>query len=244
MSTITENARSTTEDNLWATLNATATDTPSTAAELATAAGIGASTARKILARWGVEGSVTRHDDDDNPRAAVRWSITSDTAPTAPDTAFAPIAPLEHEAAQPEPDTVETTVATDTDEAAPTAELEAAPTPDTDAVEKPRENDATEQSAVGDQASSDGETPDEKPAHLPSGGLRGLVEDHLRDHPGESFSPHQISKALGRSSGAIHNALVKLTDTGVATRTCEAPKKFALAEQENHIPQPPTTTQP
>ncbi len=217
MSTTTENARSTTEDNLWATLNATATDTPSTAAELATAAGIGASTARKILARWGVEGSVTRHDDDDKPRAAVRWSITPETT-TAPPNAVPEPDDSKDEAVQQEP-----AVAAEPTDPEPTPEPAVAPNPGPEPAEAPAPEPAT----------------DDKPTHLPSGGLRGMVEDHLRDHPGESFSPHQIGKALGRSSGAIHNALVKLTDTGVATMTCEAPKKFALAEQGDASTEPP-----
>ncbi|MFD3705799.1 hypothetical protein ACFWUP_21885 [Nocardia sp. NPDC058658] len=216
MSTIIENARSTTEDNLWATLNAT--DTPTTAAELASTAGIGASTARKILARWGAEGSVTRHDDDDNLRAAVRWSITPETTIAQPNSAPEPVESKVATAQQ------EPTVSDEPAEPDPTPEPEEAPAPDTEPAEEP-----TPEPVAGD-----------KPAHLPSGGLRGMVEDHLRDHPGESFSPHQIGKALGRSSGAVHNALVKLTDTGVATMTCEAPKKFALAEQGDHSTEPPT----
>ncbi|MFD3596404.1 hypothetical protein ACFWU5_27095 [Nocardia sp. NPDC058640] len=215
MSTITENARSTTEDNLWATLNAT--ETPTTAAELATAAGIGASTARKILARWGTEGSVTRHEGDDNPRAAVRWSITPDTT-TAPSNAAPEPGDSKDEAAEQEP-----VVAAEPAEPDPTPVSEEVPGVDAEPAEAPAPEPAA----------------DDKPTHLPSGGLRGMVEDHLRDHPSESFSPHQIGKALGRSSGAVHNALVKLTDTGIATRTCEAPKKFALAEREHHTPESP-----
>ena len=74
------------------------------------------------------------------------------------------------------------------------------------------------------------------PEKLPPGGLRGLVEDHLRDHPGESFSPTALKHALDTahaprqfSSGAINNALEKLTADRVATRTSDAPKKWALA---------------
>ncbi|MFJ1460981.1 hypothetical protein [Nocardia sp. N2S4-5] len=71
---------------------------------------------------------------------------------------------------------------------------------------------------------------------LPSGALRGMVEDHLRAHPGESFSPTALKHALEKvhaprqlSSGAINNALEKLTSDGIATRTSDAPKKWALA---------------
>ncbi|WP_280332935.1 hypothetical protein [Nocardia wallacei] len=71
---------------------------------------------------------------------------------------------------------------------------------------------------------------------LPSGALRGMVEGHLRANPGESFSPTALKRALEEvhaprqlSSGAINNALEKLTSDGIATRTSDAPKKWALA---------------
>ncbi|MBF6399210.1 hypothetical protein IU438_25865 [Nocardia cyriacigeorgica] len=64
---------------------------------------------------------------------------------------------------------------------------------------------------------------------LPAGALRGQVEDFLRDNPGKEFTPHQIGKALDRSGGAVHNALVTLTTHGTARQTGTAPKKFALA---------------
>ncbi|MBF6176803.1 hypothetical protein [Nocardia blacklockiae] len=73
---------------------------------------------------------------------------------------------------------------------------------------------------------------------LPSGALRGMVEDHLRANPGESFSPTALKRALEEvhaprqlSSGAISNALEKLTSDGIATRTSDAPKKWALAAE-------------
>ncbi|WP_158271281.1 hypothetical protein [Nocardia sp. MDA0666] len=55
------------------------------------------------------------------------------------------------------------------------------------------------------------------------------MEDFLRDHPDDEFSPHEIGKALARSSGAVHNALARLTTLGTARRTSDRPKKFALA---------------
>ncbi|MBW0275172.1 hypothetical protein ATM97_28650 [Nocardia sp. MH4] len=79
---------------------------------------------------------------------------------------------------------------------------------------------------VTEPAAADAESTVER---LPAGALRGQVEDYLRDNPGKEFSPHQIGKALERSSGAVHNALVKLTKDGTARQTGPAPKKFALA---------------
>jgi hypothetical protein len=65
---------------------------------------------------------------------------------------------------------------------------------------------------------------------LAPGALRGMVEDHLRDHPAEQFGPTAIAKALGgKSSGAVSNALDKLVADGVAVKTQDKPRRFALA---------------
>ena len=42
-----------------------------------------------------------------------------------------------------------------------------------------------------------------------------MVEDYPRDNSGE-FSPNAIGKVLNRSSGAVHNALEKLVESGYA----------------------------
>jgi hypothetical protein len=60
------------------------------------------------------------------------------------------------------------------------------------------------------------------------GGLREKVLGHLRDHPGASFTPHQIHKVLGNSSGAIANALNTLVKLGNAELAAEKPSRFRL----------------
>jgi predicted transcriptional regulator len=55
-----------------------------------------------------------------------------------------------------------------------------------------------------------------------------MVEDYLRTHAGEEFSPSAIGKALDRSSGAVNNALEKLVTDGYAVRTKDKPKRFAI----------------
>jgi predicted transcriptional regulator len=73
--------RTETEDKLWQALR----DNPgSPAAALSTAAGIGKSTAPKILTRWEKEGLVARTAGNANggSRPADRWSITTDDQPT------------------------------------------------------------------------------------------------------------------------------------------------------------------
>jgi hypothetical protein len=69
-----------------------------------------------------------------------------------------------------------------------------------------------------------------KSERLAPGGLRGMVEDWLRDHPGEQAGPTKIAKDLGgKSSGAVSNALDKLVADGVAVKAQDKPKRFALA---------------
>lgn len=59
-----------------------------------------------------------------------------------------------------------------------------------------------------------------------AGGLRGLVADHLAQHPAEDFSPTQLANALGRSSGAVANALDRLVEHGAAVQTSTAPRRY------------------
>ncbi|MBF6102088.1 hypothetical protein IU510_29160 [Nocardia cyriacigeorgica] len=192
--------RTDTEKALW---DALITHPCYTAAELAKAAGIGASTARKTLARWAADNHAQREPSPD-PRSADTWSVTASPADPNPNPGPEPIPP------EPVTELVEPS-----DHGETGTEEAAAETPR--AAKEPENSEST---AV--------ESGEGKPDKLPPGGLRGQVEDYLRDHPGESFTPHQIGKALERSSGAVHNALVKLAATGVADQTNDAPKKFAL----------------
>lgn len=215
-------SRTETEEKLWEALRA---NPNSTAADLSTDAGIGRSTAAKILARWANEGSVTRTSGiaEGGRRAADLWSITNPDAPSATsetaDTEH--VVDADENAATTPSDTCART--TDTDET-----VAASDTPDEVMV------DAESDTAGGKDISEDGQ---QKIRRLPPGGLRGLVEDWLRDHPGEEFSPSAIGKALGRSSGAVANALDRLVADGYARQTCDKPKRFAAAKT---IPEPGT----
>jgi len=66
------------------------------------------------------------------------------------------------------------------------------------------------------------------PAARP-GGLREKVLAHLRANPGSSFTPHEIHKVTGHSSGAIANALDTLVRHGDAELATEKPRRFRLA---------------
>jgi hypothetical protein len=63
---------------------------------------------------------------------------------------------------------------------------------------------------------------------LGSGELRAMVLAHLTEHPGQSFTPGKIARALGdRSTGAIGNALQTLVERGRVTCTHARPRRFA-----------------
>jgi hypothetical protein len=64
----------------------------------------------------------------------------------------------------------------------------------------------------------------------PPGELRGLVAAHLAAYPAQDFGPHAIGRVLGRSSGAVANALDRLTALGQAQLTSEAPRRYRYAD--------------
>ena len=63
------------------------------------------------------------------------------------------------------------------------------------------------------------------------GGLRDKVLAHLDAHPDGEFTPHEIHKVLGHSSGAIANALDTLVKLGEAEVATEKPRRFRRAAQ-------------
>jgi hypothetical protein len=87
---------------------------------------------------------------------------------------------------------------------------------------------AREQAAQGRRVLKAAATGRRGPATRP-GGLRDLVEAHLRQFPGAAFTPHQIGKVLTRSSGAVANALDKLVSLGIAELASAKPRSYRLA---------------
>jgi DNA-binding MarR family transcriptional regulator len=63
------------------------------------------------------------------------------------------------------------------------------------------------------------------PAMRP-GRLRDRVRDHLTANPGASLTPYEISRVLGNSSGAIANALDRLTELGHVQLASEHPRRY------------------
>lgn len=119
-------------------------------------------------------------------------------------------------------DTQDTTADTPHDEAG-SADVDPSSTESAESADaNATPNDATETDGDGGKAE-----------RLASGALRGMVEDWLREHPGEQAGPTKIAKDLGdKSSGAVSNALDKLIEAGVAVKTQDQPKRFALAPRE------------
>ncbi|PKV98927.1 hypothetical protein [Nocardia fluminea] len=156
-------------------------------------------------------------------------------APAAPETLTPEPDSAESDSAEPaapEPVSLEPTTPDQTDPAEEAASADPAPdnVPETAAAAPTGDDPATPAPVApappAEPAAADAESTAER---LPAGALRGQVEDYLRDNPGKELSPHQIGKALERSSGAVHNALVKLAKDGTARQTSTAPKKFTLA---------------
>lgn len=166
--------------------------------DLAGVAGIGRSTAAKILAKWAAEGAVTRTPGiaQGGRRAADLWALNN-------------VAPAIDNAPGSEA-MVSSAALDDTDDGAATARSE------------------SDKETGGDSQPANDHK--QQPSRLAKGALRGLVEDFLRDHPGQDFSPSRIGKELNRSSGAVHNALEKLAAAGYALRTSDKPKRFRVAE--------------
>jgi hypothetical protein len=64
---------------------------------------------------------------------------------------------------------------------------------------------------------------------LGKGGLEAEVSAHLAAHPKAEFTPTELSHKLGRSGGAIYNALEKFVREGKAKRTSERPRRYRHA---------------
>ncbi|NRQ30649.1 hypothetical protein HII36_02175 [Nonomuraea sp. NN258] len=62
--------------------------------------------------------------------------------------------------------------------------------------------------------------------------LRPDVLAHLAKHPDLAFTANEIAKVLGRSSGAVANALDTLTRNGEAELVGERPNRFRAAPQD------------
>jgi hypothetical protein len=232
------------ETKLWAALQ----DNPgTTTAKLAMAAGVGRSTAAKILVRWATDNTVNRTEGE-GQRAPDTWTMPdTDTDTDTKDVAMADDAGAADDVPVSEvSETSDARPMPDPDDGGDITEDVAVPAPQRD--EEGQDDPATVQDAVTDEVSAPkagpvstdvpvvlpatnefpaAASPPETKERLAKGALRGMVEDYLADHPGDSFGPAKIGKDLGKSGGAVNNALEKLVADGYALKTCEAPKRFA-----------------
>lgn len=207
--------RTAAEDKLWAALNA---HPAATAANLAVLAGIGRSTAGKILAAWATEGSVARSPGSvqGGRGGADTWTICEATVDHGTESAVGQCSEVAV-ADGPVPDAAPGT----TDGTGG----EIADFPDHDATEQPGFPGTPGADVIKphEQDSAPAKTP-----RLRKGALRGMVEDYLAEYPSEQFSPSAIGKVLNRSSGAVNNALDKLVADGYAIQIQDRPKRFRI----------------
>ena len=93
-------------------------------------------------------------------------------------------------------------------------------------VMAPAADDAAHDDA--DHAASDG--PVRSTDRLSRGELGTLVRAYLAARPGEDLGPTQIGKALGRSQGAVSNALARLEVAGDAQLVSASPRRYRITE--------------
>jgi DNA-binding transcriptional ArsR family regulator len=80
--------------------------------------------------------------------------------------------------------------------------------------------------------SEDPAADDHASRRLARGALRSLVAEFLAAHPGEAFTASRISRDLGRSAGAVANALAVLAgeDTSPVVQVEDSPRRYAHQE--------------
>ncbi len=83
--------------------------------------------------------------------------------------------------------------------------------------------DATADDSTGDEAARSVD-------RLGRGALGALVREYLAARPGEGLGPTQIGKALGRSQGAVSNALARLEAGGEAQLVSASPRRYRIVE--------------
>ena len=210
-----------------------------TAPELATATGIGRSTAGKALAALEKRGLATRTPGEQQGIRHLpdRWHPTQlpptttetetpaagvqqpeSTATPAPEPVSSPVtAAPDH----PHTDSPDSAAARPEDpdsnpsNPAEDAEIDLEPKAET---ALPRKTTAITPPSSGSQK-----------ARLAPGALRQLVIDHLTAHPGKAFTATAISRVIEKSSGAIANALVTLVAQGIAEQVSEKPRQYRLS---------------
>lgn len=210
-----------------------------TAAELALAAGLGRSTTGKALVTLEEQGlavrkpgghegarrtpdhwhparlSTSREQEAETPDA-TEPDLTAEPTPTAEPASGNNGGEMPTEKMQddrPEPPAEDASTQQSTTEPAP-----GTPEPITVKATPSERPDVTTPPTLGGQK-----------VRLAPGALRQMVIDHLQAHPGEAFTATKISRVIGKSSGAIANALVTLTSQGITEQAGEQPRTYRAA---------------
>jgi biotin operon repressor len=162
-----------------ALLDALADRPDTTAAELAKAAGIGRSTAGKLVATLAAQGRVLRRPGgyQGGRRTPDRWTLI-------------------------------TTIATTRDSTAASAARSATPTAPASGPDRSRPTSG----------------------RLGAGQLRDLVEACLAQRPDQALSATAVAKTLGRSAGAVANALQALAGQGRVVQAQTKPRRYVIAD--------------
>ncbi len=196
-----------------------------TAAELAGHAGIGRSTATRTLANLETQGRVSRR----RGKVEAGSRTTPDRWALVPDTTAGP-AETEQQPATEEPDT-NVSASQDEDHAGQDAPPSSAAVDTASAETEATTTDAAEPASK-----------DSSSQRLRPGALRALVHAWLAERAGKAFTPTKIGKELGRSAGAVGNALATMTDAGEVTQTSAKPRKYMLASQPSEAAETETET--
>lgn len=215
---------------VWRALNA---NPGGTAVEIALAAGVSRSTARKALVVFDTDGAAKR-EPSDKPGVGDRWyAITIPAEPVEITQTHPATAETSPSANQATPQAVSTAPDQAPSTASSSPAVEQGRGMHAGAQHDPPANDTNLGKAGPAETVEAGDEPGTRrgngPGRLAPGALRGMVDDFLLDHPGHEYTSGEIGRALRRSAGAVANALETLVNNKAAVRTQERPKRYTAA---------------
>jgi DNA-binding MarR family transcriptional regulator len=91
------------------------------------------------------------------------------------------------------------------------------------------EPDTGSEAVGGPEPAEDAPASADGSGRLGRGALAALVRDYLAERPKESFGPAALGKALGRSQGAISNALAAMAERGEAVLVADKPRRYRIS---------------